>query len=118
VARPNRILIGALVIVVIGAGTAVFGWHIGSWFTHIWNTITLAMLIMFTMIVAAAYDIPVTFDTVTRVVAGNSIANMTAVTPGGAGVQRGFNVLSLKGVTSSANATSYSVAPSRRAATR
>ena len=50
------------------------------------------------------------FHTLMRVVAGNSIANMTAVTPGGAGVQQGFNVLSLKGITSSANATAYSVA--------
>ncbi len=58
----------------------------------------------------AAYNIPVSFHTLMRVVAGNSIANMTAVTPGGAGVQQGFNVLSLKGITSSANATAYSVA--------
>jgi hypothetical protein len=35
---------------------------------------------------------------------------MTSVTPGGAGVVQGFNVLSLKGVTSSSNATAYSVA--------
>ncbi len=50
----------------------------------------------------AAYAIPVSFHTLMRVVAGNSIANMTSVTPGGAGVQQGFNVLSLKGITSSA----------------
>jgi uncharacterized membrane protein YbhN (UPF0104 family) len=58
----------------------------------------------------AAYDIPVSFDTLMRIVGGNSVANMTAVTPGSAGVTQGFNVLSLKGVTSSANATAYSVA--------
>jgi uncharacterized membrane protein YbhN (UPF0104 family) len=58
----------------------------------------------------AAYNIPVDFHTVMRVVGGNQIANMTSVTPGGAGVQQGFNVLSLKGVTSSQNATAYSVA--------
>ncbi len=58
----------------------------------------------------AAYDIPVSFHTLMRVVAGNSMANMTSVTPGGAGVVQGFNVLSLKGITSSANATAYSVA--------
>jgi uncharacterized membrane protein YbhN (UPF0104 family) len=58
----------------------------------------------------AAYNIPVSFHTLMRVVAGNSIANMTSVTPGGAGVVQGFNVLSLKGVTSTANATAYSVA--------
>lgn len=57
----------------------------------------------------SAYDIPVSFHILMRVVAGNSIANVTAVTPGGAGVVQGFNVLSLKGVTSSANATAYSV---------
>jgi uncharacterized membrane protein YbhN (UPF0104 family) len=57
----------------------------------------------------AAYDIPVSFHTVMRVVAGNSIANVTSVTPGGAGVTQGFNVLSLKGITSSANANAYSV---------
>jgi isocitrate dehydrogenase len=45
-----------------------------------------------------------------RVVAGNSIANMTAVTPGGAGVTQAFNVVSLKGITSTSNATAYSVA--------
>jgi uncharacterized membrane protein YbhN (UPF0104 family) len=58
----------------------------------------------------AAYNIPVSFHTLMRVVAGNSIANMTSVTPGGAGVVQGFNVLSLKGITSSSNATAYSVA--------
>jgi len=58
----------------------------------------------------AAYDIPVTFHTLMRIVAGNSIANMTSVTPGGAGVVQGFNTLSLKGITSATNATAYSVA--------
>jgi uncharacterized membrane protein YbhN (UPF0104 family) len=57
-----------------------------------------------------AYDIPVSFHTIMRVVAGNSIANMTAVTPGGAGVTQAFNVVSLRGITSPANATAYSVA--------
>jgi len=58
----------------------------------------------------AAYNIPVDFHTVMRVVGGNSIANMTSVTPGGAGVVQGFNTLSLKGITSATNATAYSVA--------
>jgi uncharacterized membrane protein YbhN (UPF0104 family) len=58
----------------------------------------------------SAYDIPVSFHILMRVVGGNSLANMTSVTPGGAGVVQGSNVLSLKGVTSSANATAYSVA--------
>src|SRR6201999_3721911 len=44
------------------------------------------------------------------VVGGNSIANMTSVTPGGAGVVQSFNVLSLRSVTSATNATAYSVA--------
>ena len=58
----------------------------------------------------AAYNIPVTFHTLMSVVGGNSIANMTSVTPGGAGVVQSFNVLSLRNVTSASNATAYSVA--------
>jgi uncharacterized membrane protein YbhN (UPF0104 family) len=58
----------------------------------------------------SAYNIPVSFHTLMRVVAGNSIANVTSVTPGGAGVTQGFNVLSLKGITSAANANAYSIA--------
>jgi uncharacterized membrane protein YbhN (UPF0104 family) len=57
-----------------------------------------------------AYNIPVSFHILMRVVAGNSIANVTSVTPGGAGVTQGFNVLSLKGVTSASNANAYSIA--------
>ncbi len=57
-----------------------------------------------------AYDIPVSFDTLMRIMAGNSIANVTSVTPGGAGVNQAFNVASLNGITSPANATAYSVA--------
>jgi uncharacterized membrane protein YbhN (UPF0104 family) len=56
-----------------------------------------------------AYAIPISFHTIMRIVASNSIANATAVTPGGAGVTQAFNVVSLRGVTSAANATSYSV---------
>ena len=37
---PKRILIGALVIVVIGAAATLFGWDISGWFKHVWNTIT------------------------------------------------------------------------------
>jgi uncharacterized membrane protein YbhN (UPF0104 family) len=58
----------------------------------------------------AAYDIPVSFDTLMRIAGGNSIANVTSVTPGGAGVNQAFNVASLNGVTSATNATAYSVA--------
>ena len=58
----------------------------------------------------AAYAIPVTFDTLMRVCGGNSIANVTSVTPGGAGVTQAFNVASLNGVTDATDATAYSVA--------
>ncbi len=58
----------------------------------------------------AAYAIPVTFHTVMSVVGGNSIANVTSVTPGGVGVTQAFNVASLAKVTDSATATAYSVA--------
>jgi uncharacterized membrane protein YbhN (UPF0104 family) len=78
----------------------VFAPELVSWFAM------LGIIAVF----LAAYDIPVSFHTLMRVVGGNSIANMTSVTPGGAGVQQGFNVISLKGITSSANATAYSVA--------
>jgi uncharacterized membrane protein YbhN (UPF0104 family) len=58
----------------------------------------------------AAYKIPVTFDTLMRISGGNSIANVTSVTPGGAGVTQAFNVASLQGVASTQDATAYSVA--------
>ena len=58
----------------------------------------------------AAYGIPVTFEVLMRVAGGNSIANVTSVTPGGAGVTQAFNVASLAGITDSATATAYSVA--------
>ena len=58
----------------------------------------------------AAYDIPVSFNTLMRIAGGNSIANVTSVTPGGAGVNQAFNVASLKGITDPTTATAYSVA--------
>jgi uncharacterized membrane protein YbhN (UPF0104 family) len=58
----------------------------------------------------SAYDIPVSFHTLMRICGGNSIANVTSVTPGGAGVNQAFNVASLNGITSATNATAYSVA--------
>src|SRR5678816_4710032 len=57
----------------------------------------------------AAYDIPVSFHTLMRICGGNSIANVTSVTPGGAGVTQAFNVASLSGVATSTQATAYSV---------
>ena len=58
----------------------------------------------------AAYVIPVSFDTLMRICGGNSIANVTSVTPGGAGVNQAFNVASLNGITDATTATAYSVA--------
>jgi uncharacterized membrane protein YbhN (UPF0104 family) len=58
----------------------------------------------------AAYGIPVDFHVLMRIAGGNSIANVTSVTPGGAGVTQAFNVASLKGVASPTDATAYSVA--------
>ncbi len=58
----------------------------------------------------AAYDIPVTFHTLMRIAGGNSIANVTSATPGGAGVNQAFNVASLKGIATTEQATAYSVA--------
>jgi uncharacterized membrane protein YbhN (UPF0104 family) len=57
----------------------------------------------------AAYSIPVTFDTLMRISGGNSIANVTSVTPGGAGVTQAFNVASLSGIATPTQATAYSV---------
>ena len=57
-----------------------------------------------------AYDISVSFDTLMHIAGGNSIANVTSATPGGAGVNQAFNVASLKGVASSQDAAAYSVA--------
>src|SRR5580693_3860167 len=37
---PRRILIGALVVVVIGAAATLAGWDIASWFKDIWDTLT------------------------------------------------------------------------------
>src|ERR1019366_8837010 len=86
--------------------------HRGAYVRRVLLPETISWLAMLGIISVflAAYKIPVSFHTLMRVVAGNSVANATSVTPGGAGVVQGFNVLSLKGITSSANATSYSVA--------
>lgn len=58
----------------------------------------------------AAYSIPVTFHTVTAVTAANSLSSSVSVTPGGAGVTQALNVVVLDSVTSTSNATAYSVA--------
>jgi hypothetical protein len=44
-----------------------------------------------------------------HVAGGNSLANVTSVTPGGAGVNQAFNVASLSHVATTAQSTAYSV---------
>jgi uncharacterized membrane protein YbhN (UPF0104 family) len=91
-------------------GGAILG-HPRAYVTEVFLPGVISWIAMLCVIGAflAAYDIPVTFDTLMRVVAGNSIANVTSVTPGGVGVTQALNVASLQGVTTSANATAFSV---------
>ena len=86
--------------------------HPGAYFGRVFFPSFLSWVAMLGVVAVflAAYNIPVSFHTLMRVVGGNSIANVTSVTPGGVGVTQAFNVASLKGITSSANATAYSVA--------
>lgn len=58
----------------------------------------------------AAYSIPVTFGSVMHVVAGNSIAGATSVTPGAAGVSQAISAVALSDYTDAQTATAYSVA--------
>jgi uncharacterized membrane protein YbhN (UPF0104 family) len=58
----------------------------------------------------AAFSIPVTFHTVMAVTGANSISSSISVTPGGVGVYQALNVVVLGGVTTTSNATAYSVA--------
>jgi uncharacterized membrane protein YbhN (UPF0104 family) len=58
----------------------------------------------------AAFSIPVTFHTVIAVTGANSVANTVSVTPGAVGVTQAANVVVLDSVTSTSNATAYSVA--------
>jgi uncharacterized membrane protein YbhN (UPF0104 family) len=78
----------------------VFLPSLGSWF---------AMLGVMSAFLHA-YNIPISFHTLMRICGGNSIANVASVTPGGAGVTQVFNVASLNGITTAANAAAYSVA--------
>jgi uncharacterized membrane protein YbhN (UPF0104 family) len=84
----------------------------GRYFSRVFVPSFISWLAMLAAIgvMLAAYNIPVTFDTLMHVAGGNSLANVTSVTPGGAGVNQAFNVASLKGVASSTDATAYSVA--------
>jgi uncharacterized membrane protein YbhN (UPF0104 family) len=58
----------------------------------------------------AAFSIPVTFGSVMHVVAGNSIASSTAVTPAGAGVNEAVSVVALRDYTDAQTASAYAVA--------
>ena len=58
----------------------------------------------------AAYSIPVTFHTVIAVTGANSLSSSVSVTPGGAGVTQALNVVVLDSITTTSNATAYSVA--------
>jgi len=57
----------------------------------------------------AGYGIAVTFHTVMAVMAGNSIGNTVALTPGGVGVNQATNVAALNDVTTAATANAYSL---------
>lgn len=57
----------------------------------------------------AAYKIPVTFHTIMSVIGGNSLANTVSFTPGGVGITQAVNSVSLSSVTTTANATAYSL---------
>ena len=57
----------------------------------------------------AAYSIPVTFHTIMAVTGSNSVANVTAVTPGSVGVTQAANVAALRDYTDAETATAYSI---------
>jgi uncharacterized membrane protein YbhN (UPF0104 family) len=58
----------------------------------------------------AAFSIPVTFHTVVAVTGANSVSSSLSVTPGGVGVTQALNVVVLQSLTTTSNATAYSVA--------
>jgi uncharacterized membrane protein YbhN (UPF0104 family) len=58
----------------------------------------------------AAYSIPVTFHSIMAVTGSNSVANVTAVTPGSVGVTQAANVAALRDYTDAETATAYSIA--------
>jgi uncharacterized membrane protein YbhN (UPF0104 family) len=63
-----------------------------------------------TAIFLAAFSIPVTFHTLMAITGANSLSSSLSVTPGGVGVTQALNVVVLESVTSSSNATAYSIA--------
>ncbi len=72
--------------------------------------VSYAARIAIVAVFLAAYSITVTFHTTMAVTAANSISKSVSVTPGGAGVTQALNVVVLQSVTSTNNATAYSVA--------
>jgi uncharacterized membrane protein YbhN (UPF0104 family) len=56
-----------------------------------------------------AYGIPATFHNIATVTASNSISNSVSATPGGVGVTQALNTTALRGETSAATATAYSI---------
>jgi uncharacterized membrane protein YbhN (UPF0104 family) len=92
-------------------GGAILG-HGRAFFGRVFLPSFVSWLAMLSVIAVFlnAYGIPVSFDTLMHVAGGNSLANVTSVTPGGVGVTQAWNVASLKGVASSTDATAYSVA--------
>jgi uncharacterized membrane protein YbhN (UPF0104 family) len=64
----------------------------------------------FIAVFLAAFAIPVTFNSVLHVVAGNSLANSTAVTPAGAGVNEAISIVALADYTDAKTAAAFSVA--------
>ena len=85
--------------------------HPGAYFGGVFLPETIGWLagLAGTAVFLAAYGIPVSFHVLMRVLAGNSLANVTSATPGGAGVNQAFSVASLKGIASSTDATAYSI---------
>lgn len=79
--------------------TRVFAPELLAWFA------SLGVMSMFML----AYGIPVTFNTLMRLCAGNSIASTFSATPGGVGVTQAANVASLHGIATGTEATAYSV---------
>jgi uncharacterized membrane protein YbhN (UPF0104 family) len=74
------------------------------------STVSFAARLGIVAVFLAAFSIPVTFHTVISVTGANSISSSLSVTPGGVGVTQALNVAVLGHLTSSSNATAYSLA--------
>jgi uncharacterized membrane protein YbhN (UPF0104 family) len=92
-------------------GGAILG-HAGAFFGRVFlpSLVGWAAGLAVIGVFLNAYGIPVSFDTLMHVAGGNSLANVTSVTPGGVGVTQAWNVASLSHVASSSQATAYSIA--------